>query len=138
MSPIIRIHPIYRWLALGCLVLTGLLGWSLRQGLRGDDLFFFLTIAAITVWFGHTLCSQIRLNERSIVLQTPLRGVQEVEFRQLVSVMETGRFMKSLSLLYYARQPDGLLDLDRVHHLLLPAVVDQENLLTTIQARIPQ
>ncbi len=138
MTQQFRPHPLYRWLTLGCLLLTGLLGWNLRKGLQGDELFFFTIMVAITAWFGHTLFSQIRVNERAIVLQTALRGVREVEFRQVVSVMETGRFMKSVSLLYYARQPDGLLDLDQVNHLLLPAVVDQETLLTTLSARIPQ
>lgn len=137
MSQTFTPHPLYRWLTMGCFVLTGLLGWSLIATITLEEFFFFILSATISLWFSNALFSQVRLDERTLALQTPLSGIQRVEFRQMVSATESGRFLHSLSLLYHPRQADGLLDLDHVQHLLLPAVVDQEKLLTAIEARIP-
>jgi hypothetical protein len=138
MSQTFAPHPIYRWLTLVCLLLTGLMGWSLFDAITLEEFFFFLLSVTITLWFAITLLSQIRLDERTIALQTPLRGVQQVDFRQVVSAAEAGRLQRSLVVLYHPRQPDGLLDLDQIQALRLPAVVDQETLLTAIEARIPK
>jgi hypothetical protein len=131
-------HPIYRWLTVGALLLTGLLGWDLFDIITPEEFFFFLLSVTITLWFGNTLFSQVRLDERTIALQTPLRGVQQLDLRQVVSATETGRLQRSLTLLYHPRQPNGLLDLDQIQSLRLPVVVDQESLLAAIEARIPK
>lgn len=136
MSQTFLPHPLYRWFTISSLLLTGLLGWSLIESITLTEFFFFLLSATISIWFGNALFSRIRLQERTITLQTPLRGVQEVDFGQLVSAAEAGRLMHSLALLYHPRQPDGLLDLERIQLLRLPAVVDQEQLLEAIEARI--
>ncbi|MEZ4735729.1 MAG: hypothetical protein R3E79_52230 [Caldilineaceae bacterium] len=137
MSHTFTPHPLYRWLTLLCLVFSGLLGWSLVQSVAPEEIFFLGISLSAGVWFANTMLSRVALNERTLVLQQPLHGVREVEFRQLVSVTESGRFTQSLSVLYYPRQPDSLLDLERIHHLSLPAVTDQERLLMAIEARIP-
>jgi len=128
----------YRWLTLVCLILSGLLGWSLVQSVTPEAIFFLGISLGAGLWFANEMLSRIALSERTIALQRPLRGVCEVEFRQLVSVAESGRFTQSLSVLYYPRQPDSLLDLEHIHHLSLPAVTDQERLLMAIEARIPK
>lgn len=155
MSHTFTPHPIYHWLTIGCLVLTGLLGWSLVQSILAcissvstgepwcasipaEESFFFVISAGAGLWFANAGFSRVKIKERAIVLQRPLRGGYRVEFRQLVSVTASGRFTQSLSLLYYPRQPDNLLDLDHVRHLSLPAVTDQERLLTAIEACIPK
>lgn len=129
-------HPLYRWLTLGCLLLTGLFAWSLIDSITLEEFFFFLLSATISIWFGNALFSRIQLQERTITLHSPLRGVQAVDFRQVVSATEAGRLLHSLTLLYHPRQPDGLLDLEQIKHLGLPAVVDQDQLLATIEAHI--
>jgi len=129
-------HPLYRWVTLGCLVLTGLLGWSLVDAITAEELFFFGVSAAVTLWLGKAMGSQVHLDEQSIALHTPWRKPQRIQWRQMVSATEAGRFFRALSLLYYPQQPNGLLDLERVHYIILPAVVDQEQLLEAIEARI--
>jgi len=136
MSQTFLPHPLYRWLTLSSFLLTGLLGWGLIERMTLEEFFFFLLSATISLWFGNALFSRIQLQERTITLHTPLRGVQEVDFRQLVSAAEASRVMHSLSLLYHPRQPDGLLDLEQIQLLRLPAVVDQEQLLIALEARI--
>lgn len=138
MSQTFAAHPIYRWLTLGCSLLTGLLGWDLFDAITLEEFFFFLLSVTITLWFGNALFSQVRLDERTIALQTPLRGVQQLDLRQVVNATEAGRLQRSLALLYHPRQPDGLLDLDQIQSLRLPMVVDQESLLAAIEARIPK
>ena len=76
------------------------------------------------------------LDEQSIALYTPWRKPRRIQWRQVVSATEAGRFFHTLSLLYYPQQPSGLVDLERVQHLFLPTVVDQEDLLEAIEARI--
>lgn len=129
-------HPLYRWVTLGCLLLTGLLGWGLVDAMSGEELFFFGVSAAITLWLGNTMGSRVYLDEQSIALYTPWRKPRRIQWRQVVSATEAGRFFHTLSLLYYPQQPSGLVDLERVQHLFLPTVVDQEQLLEAIEARI--
>lgn len=131
-------HPIYRWLTLGCLVLSGLLSWGLLQSSTISEVFFWAVSVGASLWFASAMLSRVQIDERAVVLQRPLRSRCQVEFRQLVSVTESGRFTQALLLLYYPRQPDNLLNLDHVYPLQLPAVIDQEKLLTTIEARIPK
>jgi hypothetical protein len=133
-----RPHPIYRWLTVGCLLLSGLLGWSLIQSLTTATFFFWVVSIGATLWFATAMWSRVQIDERTVVLQRPFRALCQVEFRQLVSVAESGRMTQALLLLYHPRQPDNLVDLDQIHSLLLPAVIDQEKLLTTIEARIPK
>ena len=129
-------HPFYRWVTVGCLLLTGLLGWSLVDTMTAEELFFFGVSAAITLWLGNAMGSRVQLDEQSIALHTPWRKPRRVEWRQVMSATEAGRLFQTLSLLYYPQQPSGLLDLERVQHLFLPTVVDQEQLLEAIEARI--
>ncbi|MBX3013488.1 MAG: hypothetical protein KF832_18350 [Caldilineaceae bacterium] len=137
MQQIFTPHPIYRWLTGGCLLLTGLLAWGLLDVVTLEELFFLGISASLSLWFSLHMVSRVQLNERSLVLQSPWRGSRTVEFRQIVSTTEAGRFLRALSVIYHPREANGLLDLDRVQHLLLPAVVDQERLLTAIEAHIP-
>lgn len=131
-------HPIYRWLTLGCLILSGLLGWRLWQEFMAATLFFVAVSFGASLWFGHALLCRVQLDEHSVILQRPLRRFCRVEFRQLLSVTESGRLTQTLLLLYYPRQSDSLLDLEHIHHLQLPAVSDQEKLLMALEARIPK
>lgn len=137
MSHIFTPHPVYRWLTAGCLLLSVLLAWSSLPSITPAEIFFFLVSVGASLWFANAMCSRVQINEHEVVLQRPLRSACYVEFRQMVSVAESGRFLQPLLLLYYPRQPDSLLDLDHIRHLLLPAVSHQEELLATIEARIP-
>jgi hypothetical protein len=138
MPQIFRPHPIYRWLTVGCLLLTGMLGWGVSQEGAVEEFFFVMLSATMSVWFGNVMLSRVQVDERAVALYSPLRGAQQIEFRQVMRITEAGRFIHTLLLLYHPRQPDGLLDLDQIRQTVLPAVINQEQLFIAIEARIPQ
>jgi hypothetical protein len=104
--------------------------------MSGEEWFFFGVSAAVTLWLGRALFSRVQLDEQGITVAMPWRKAQQIAWRQVVSVNEAGRFFRGLSLLYYPQQANGLVDLEQVYSLVLPAVVDQEQLLEAIEARI--
>lgn len=133
-----RAHALYRWVTLLLVLLTFVLVWSMVQNFSREGLFFGLIMLVITLWFGRLISNQVTLDERGLTLFAPLRRPQRVDFGQLLSVSESGRLFVVLTLLYHPRQPTGLLDLETVHSLTLPALTAQDQLLATLTAQIPQ
>ena len=68
----------------------------------------------------------------------PLAQPLQVQFRQLAEVSEEGRLQRVILLLYHPLCADGLVDLDDLHSLALPALEEQTDLLEILQARTPQ
>ena len=81
-----------------------------------------------------------------MLFRSPLRtliapgqpATQSVAYRQLIGVEESGRFLATITLLYYPLGAGGLLDLDRIVSLTLPIVVDQTTLRDRLEAVVPQ
>lgn len=133
-----RSRLLYTWLTIFCLLLTLLLAWDSMRSFTGGGLFFTVIMVAITLWFARLVGNRVVVNERSLVLHAPLRAAQAVEFRQLISVNESGRFLLVPTLLYHPLQPSGLVDLENVATLILPALTSQEELLATLKTLMPK
>ena len=131
-------HLRYKFIALCCLLLAAALGWNLIRRFSLDTLFFFVISLALIAWSLYGILSRVEITADSLVLFTPLRANRQVEFRQLIGVSENGRFNPVLTLLYYPRLADGLLDLDDAHSLILPSVNEQEQLLELLEASAPR
>lgn len=130
------IHPRYKLLALLCLLLAALFGWNLRARFTWEETFFFVILLVIAAWSLALSFSHVALTAEQITLSTPWRGSQQVEFRQLISVSENGRFNPVLTLIYHPRLANNLLDLDDARSLILPAVDEQDELLASLEARV--
>jgi hypothetical protein len=66
-----------------------------------------------------------------------LAAPQQVQFRQLVEVSEEGRFQRVIVLLYHPLRSQGLVELDDLRSLALPALEAQTDLLELLQTRTP-
>ena len=108
--------------------------------LRGVDLagVLFLLFAVVLLFFAvRGLLSRVEVDERGLTLLQPLARPQVVQYRQLAEVSEEGRLQRVILLLYHPLRPDGLLDLDDLRSLALPALEEQSDLLEILQARAP-
>lgn len=143
-------RPQSRYLLLAgvSLVLAGALGWSLFGPLRagepltgtmvltGESFFFGLSVA-VALWFLRQAMARVILTSTAVELTMPLARRQRAEFGQLMSVSESGRGGNALIVLYHPRRADGMLDLDDVRSMVIPAVHAQEELRTELEARMP-
>jgi hypothetical protein len=111
------------WLSLRRLELAGLL---------------FLLFAIWLLFFAvRSLFSRVEVDEHGLTLVRPLAQPLQVQFRQLAEVSEEGRLQRVILLLYHPLCADGLVDLDDLHSLALPALEEQTDLLEILQTRTP-
>ncbi len=129
-------HFWYKLVALFCGGLMALFGWNLAQRFTFEAAFFVVMLIGVVAWCGYSTLSQVAVTSTAVTLQTPLRANRQVEFRQLISVSENGRFNPVITLLYHPHLANGLLDLDEVHSLILPALRDQEQVVTLLAAKV--
>jgi hypothetical protein len=131
------VHPLYRWLIGGCLLLALLLVWELRRGFVLETAFFVCIALGVALWSLLAASSQITVMANSLCLATPLRPTHCVNFRQLFGVSQEGRLLPVLVLLYYPTLSSGLFDLTDARTLRLPLLLAQAELLAHLQTRLP-
>lgn len=145
-----QFHPTSRYavmaaagVAIGLLLLWQLLApmrngvpFTLQHLLSGEGL-FTATSLVLAIYFARQAATRVMLTEQAITRTIPLGAAQTVELRQLMSVSESGRAGNALILLYHPRRDDGLLELDDVRSLVLPALQGQEELCTYLEAQVP-
>lgn len=140
----------YRLLAGGALLMTLLFAWELwrlaaQQSTTDGTLlgaFLFCGVSlCILLWSGNAALTRVEIKRHGLVCHSAmamLRGKPvPVEFRQLVSVTESGRGSGAITLVYHPRREDGLLDVYDVHSLSLPAMEEQAELMELLEKRVP-
>lgn len=143
-SQIYPAHPIYRVLALVSTAALGLLAWQLRTIARqagSQELeagtFLFLGISLILLLrFARMAAARVTLDAETLSLQLPWATPRTVAFRQISQVHEDGRGIRSILLLYHPHRANGLVDIDQLLSLALPAVVHQDELLRALNERV--
>ena len=139
MSQTYTVHAFYRVLVVICLALALAYGWSLYNEWRVDVLLFFVAMLAIGLSSLRASLTRLEVTANELILHRPWVAAQQVAFRQLSSVSEDGRFNRVLTVLYHPLQADGrLVELDKVRALHLPALNDQEALLTQLSRTVRQ
>ncbi len=127
-------------------LLSLLLGWELwRAGSlqTGGDyawgyLFFFVVTLAVTAWYAWEMSSIVTLSPTALSVTMRPGRTQSVEFRQMVSVSESGRLGgRSITIVFHPLQANGLVDLDGADSLIVPEVDDHDGLLAALEARVP-
>lgn len=108
--------------------------WALWRQFDWITLIFMVGCLYAAAIFANQWAARVELDRHGLQLRTPLRR-QRVEFRQIDSAAEAGRIARGIVVTYHPLTPDGLLDLDTLHSVALPAVEDQETLLAALQAR---
>ncbi len=130
-------HPRYLLLAVVCGLFTGLFGWTLWHNFSPATTFFGLLCLALGLWNVQAALTQVQFDGQRLTIHRPLRSPQQIELRQLASVSEEGRLTRVLTMTYYPRQSNGLLDMEQLDTVHLPTVDDQTELLAQLQAKVP-
>ena len=130
-------HPrylLYLVVALGACIY---LGWLFLRAPEWTYLFFIALCVASAAWAAWNLGTAVATDASSIVVRTPLGRARRVDYRQFAEVAPGGRFLPTLVVLYYPLRADGLLDLDELRSLHLPATEARDELLADLQKRTP-
>jgi hypothetical protein len=131
-------HTRYRFYFAGSVGLALLFVWDLVQG-AGVEFLFFAGIALVAaLWSARMMASRVELTRVGVTLHMPFAELRHVDFRQLFSASEEGRFNRVITLIYYPVAADGLLDLQDARTLFLPAVEEQERLMAAILREMPR
>lgn len=130
-------HPRYLVTAALCALLAAVFAWELVQNFTLATALFCVTALGLALWNGQAALNRVVVADQGLTIHTPLSQVQQMDFRQLVSVSAEGRLTPALTLIYHPQQPDGLLDLDAIRALHLPTLLDQEELQAQLQAKVP-
>jgi hypothetical protein len=109
--------------------------WLLLRGVDLAGVLFLIFAAGLLFFALRGLLSRVEVDNRGLTLLQPLARPQQVQYRQLAEVSEEGRLQRVILLLYHPLRPDGLLDLDDLCSLALPALEEQSDLLEILQAR---
>ena len=111
--------------------------WALWQQFDWITLIFLFGCLFAALSFASQWASRVELDDHGFWLHAPLRR-RRVEFRQLDSATEAGRVTRGIVVTYHPLAASGLLDLEELHSVALPAVAQQENLLEPLRARCPR
>jgi hypothetical protein len=111
--------------------------WLLLQRIELASVLFLFFAIGLLFFAVRSLFSRVEVDDHGLMLVRPLGKPLRVQFRQLAEVSEEGRMQRVIILLYHPLRPDGLVDLDDLHSLALPALEAQLDLLETLQARTP-
>jgi hypothetical protein len=76
------------------------------------------------------------VDAEGLLCHSPSR-TRRVRFGQLDNAVEAGRWMRRIVVTYYPLQPDGLVDLNQLSSLALPAVERQDLLLADLVEHVP-
>lgn len=99
------------------------------------SLFFLVASLVGMIWSGDQLLARVELDATEIRLRQLWRTPKQVAFRQMNSLEVAGRLFSTLVFTYHPLQPDGLLDLQDLQTLTLPALEEQDLLLHLLEAR---
>lgn len=131
-----RASPRYWVLAVGGLGATLLLLIDLFRGARWDTILFAVIGLVGGLWALWMATTRVYVLEDGLLVRR-FTALYKVDYQQLLSADVQGRFLGVLSLVYHPRLDNGLIDTDQVGSMLVPALVDQDQLVATIESRIP-
>lgn len=113
----------------------------LREILNGfslPSLFFLLGAIAFALIHVRWSLMRMELTADGVTVRAPMQATMQIQFRQMITCEEAGRFMPGVSLVYWPVSAEGIVEMDVPRTLFLPAVARQEELLAALQERIPE
>lgn len=127
-------RPVERYAFLGGAGLLAAIfcGWALWRQFDWITLLFFFGCLFAAGSFGVQLLARVEVDATGFRLETPL-GSHAVDFRQIDSADEAGRLLRVIVVTYHPLLENGLLNLDDLHSVTLPAVTQQYVLLELLQ-----
>lgn len=129
---------IYSALTLLGVVVTLLFVWTLLQAFDWFALIFLTMAALFAIINLRWMLTRAELTPSGLTLHEPLLSPTHIDFRQMVVVYEAGRALPGISLVYYPLAGNGLVNMDEPRTLFLPALENQEELLSILNREIPE
>jgi hypothetical protein len=131
-----RATPLYAYLAGAALLAAGFCAWALWQQFDWITLIFLVGCLYAAVTYVIQWRSTVAIDAHGLWLNTPLQA-HRVEFRQLDDAGVAGRVAHRIVVTYFPLRDNGLLDLDELRSVTLPAVDRQTELLTLLESKRP-
>ncbi|MEX1021476.1 MAG: hypothetical protein WDZ49_17575 [Litorilinea sp.] len=138
-------YPVQQWYGISALLCLGLglvFGWQLvgqlRAGAEAGTVLFLGICLGCAVWQWRAARTRVMLDRDRMIVAPPWRAAHEIEFRQLLTVVQEGRVNPTLLVMYHPRGANGLVDPDAVQSVTLPGVQDQTALLDRLEGHIPR
>jgi len=117
-------------------LLALLFAWELGRDFAWSALFFFVIALVFAVINLHWATTRVELTPAGLTCCWRFSPTLHIDFRQIVTVAESGRMRTGLSFVYYPLAGDGLIDLDNPRSLFLPSLDRQDELLAIVQRKI--
>jgi len=136
-NPVYLPRTTYRLFAAGGTVVALLFLREILIGFSLSVLFYLLASIGFTVIYVRWTLMRLALTAAGLTVRAPLQEPLHIQFRQMITCDEAGRFAPGLSLVYWPITADGIVETDVPRTIFLPAVARQEKLLAALQDGIP-
>ena len=143
-APALEVSDEYRaslryWLlALGGLGATVLLIFDIiTRGVTWDALLFALIGLLGGLWALWMATTRVYVSNQGLIVRR-FTAVYQVDYQQIRSATLEGRLLSVVTIVFHPRLDNGLIDTEQVGSLLIPALVDQDQLIEQIEARMPR
>ncbi len=137
-APVYLPRTTYRLFALGGAAVALLFLREILNGFSLPSLFFLLGAIAFALVHIRWALLRLELTADGVTVRAPMQAPTQIQFRQMITCEEAGRFMPGVSLVYWPVSVDGIVETDVPRTLFLPAVARQDELLAALQERIPE
>jgi hypothetical protein len=140
-TPALEVSDEYRaalryWvLAVGGLGATLLLIIDMFNGISWDGVLFALIGVLGGLWALWMATTRVYVSNQGLIVRR-FTAVYQLDYRQIISASIEGRFLSVISIVFHPRLDNGLIDINQVGSMLVPSVVDQEQLVEQIVGRI--
>ena len=137
-TPVYLPRTTYRLFAVGGAAVALLFLREILNGFSLPSLFFLLGAIAFALIHVRWALMRLELTADGVTVRAPLQAPLLIQFRQMITCEEAGRFVPGVSLVYWPISADGIVDTDVPRTLFLPAVARQDEFLAALQERIPE
>ena len=137
-TPVYLPRTTYRLFAAGGAAVALLFLWEILNGFSLPSLFFLLGAIAFALIHVRWALMRMELTADGVTVRAPMQATMQIQFRQMITCEEAGRFMPGVSLVYWPVSAEGIVEMDVPRTQFLPAVARQDELLAALQERIPE
>jgi len=137
-APVYLPRTTYRLFALGGAAVALLFLREILNGFSLPSLFFLVGAIAFALIHVRWALMRMELTADGVTVRAPMQATTQIQFRQMITCEEAGRFMPGVSLVYWPVSAEGIVVMDVPRTLFLPALARQDELLAALQERIPE
>ncbi len=125
----------YWVLAIAGLGATLLLIIDMFNGVSWDELLFAVIGIFGGMWALWMATTRVYVSNQGLIVRR-FTAAYRVDYQQILSASIEGRFLSIVSIVFHPRLDDGLIDTEQVGSIMIPSLVDQEQLIEQLEARM--